>query len=152
MLPRWLFSIALAGCFALGWFAHAVTAQGHTPVTVTRLYTGSDGQTHAEETTDIRLTSDPARRGLETSENIKVTGLQFVRTSPGWVVDWHPADRHQYIVTLSGRGEIEVSGGRKIALEPGSIVLAEDATGKGHISRTVGTEDRVALNIQVADR
>ena len=62
------------------------------------------------------------------------------------------AERHQYIVTLRGRGEIELAGGRKIALEPGSIILAEDSTGKGHISRTVGTEDRIALNIQVADR
>ena len=43
-------------------------------------------------------------------------------------------------------------GGRKIALEPGSIILAEDATGKGHISRTIGTEDRIALNILLADR
>jgi hypothetical protein len=27
----------------------------------------------------------------------------------------------------------------------------EDATGKGHKSRTIGTEDRIALNIQLAD-
>ena len=152
MRPGLLLSSALLCSFVLGWFAHVATAQRRTPVTFTRLYTGSDGQMHAEEITDIRLTADPARKGLETSESINVTGLQFVRTSPGWVVDWHPAERHQYIVTLSGRGEIEVAGGRKIALEPGRIVLAEDATGKGHISRTVGTDDRVALNIQVAER
>jgi hypothetical protein len=45
-----------------------------------------------------------------------------------------------------------VAGGRKIALEPGSVILAEDSTGRGHISRTIGTEDRIALNIQLADR
>jgi hypothetical protein len=151
MRSNWLLSSALACCFALGWCAHVLTAQRHTPVTFTRLYTGPDGQTHAEEITVAKLTPDPARSGLEASENIKVTGLQFARTSPGWVKDWHTAERHQYIVTLSGRGEIEVAGGRKIALEPGRIVLAEDATGKGHISRTLGTEDRIALNIQVAE-
>ena len=80
---RLFLSSALLCCFVLGWFAHVATAQRHTPVTFTRLYTGSDGQTHAEEITDIRLTADPARNGLETSGNIKVTGLQFVRTSPG---------------------------------------------------------------------
>ena len=53
--------------------------------------------------------------------------------------------------TLSGKGEIELVGGRKIALEPG-VILAEDAIGKGHISRTIGTDDRIALNIQLADR
>lgn len=152
MRSRWLFSSALAACFALGWGAHAVTAERRKPVSVTRLYTGSDGETHAEEITDVRLTPDAARSGLEASDVIKVTGLQFARTSPGWVRDWHVAERHQYIVTLSGRGEIELVGGRKIALEPGSVILAEDSTGKGHISRTIGTEDRIALNIQLGDR
>ena len=152
MRSRWLLSAALAGCFALGWGAHAVTSQRRTPVSVTRLYTGSDGQTHTEEITDVRLTPDASQSGLEASDVIKVTGLQFARTSPGWVRDWHVAERHQYIVTLSGRGEIEVAGGRKIALEPGSVILAEDSTGRGHISRTIGTEDRIALNIQLADR
>ena len=83
--------------------AHAVTSQRRTPVSVTRLYTGSDGQTHTEEITDVRLTPDASRSGLEASDVIKVTGLQFARTSPGWVKDWHVAERHQYIVTLSGR-------------------------------------------------
>ena len=152
MRSSWLLSSALACCFALGWCAHVVTAERRTPVTVTRLYTGSDGETHAQEITDLKLIPDAARSGLEASEIIKVTGLQFARTSPGWIREWHTAERHQYIITLSGRGEIELAGGRKIALEPGRIILAEDATGKGHISRTLGTEDRIALNIQLAER
>lgn len=152
MRPTCLLSSALLCCFLLGWFAHSATAQRHTPVIVTRIYTGPDGQTHTEDVMNLTMTPDPSRNGLEVSENIKVTGLQFARTSPGWVKDWHVAERHQYIVTLSGRGEIEVAGGRKIALEPGRVVLAEDATGKGHISRTLGTEDRIALNIQLAER
>jgi hypothetical protein len=147
MRSRWLLASALAGCFVLGWGAHAVTAQRRTPVSVTRLYTGSDGETHAEEIADTRLTPDAARSGLEASDVIRVSGLQFARTAPGWVRDWHVAERHQYIVTLSGRGEIELAGGRKVPLEPGSVILAEDSTGKGHISRTLGTEDRIALNI-----
>jgi hypothetical protein len=53
---------------------------------------------------------------------------------------------------LSGQGEFEISGGHKVSLAPGSIVLVEDSTGKGHISRTFGTEDRIALNIRLADR
>jgi len=151
MRSKWLLSAALAGCFVLGWEARFLTAQGRTPVSVTRLYTGADGQTHAEKITGLRLTPDAARSGLEASDVIKVTGLQFARTSPGWIRDWHVAERHQYIVTLSGKGEIELAGGRKIALEPGTIVLAEDSTGQGHISRTIGIEDRIALNIQLAD-
>lgn len=152
MRSKWLLLSGLAGCFALGWVAHAVTAPRRVPISITRLYTGSDGETHAEEIKEVKLTSDPVRGGLEASDVIKVTGLQFVRTPPGWVRDWHAGERHQYIVTLSGRGEIELGGGHKIALEPGRIILEEDSTGKGHISRTIGAQDRIALNIQVADR
>jgi hypothetical protein len=152
MRSRWLLLIALSGCFALGWSTHGLTTQRRTPVPITRLYTGSDGETHVEQISDIKLNADPARGGLEVSDVIKVTGLQFARTPPGWVRNWHTGERHQYIVVLSGKGEIEVAGGRKIPLEPGSVILEEDSTGKGHISRTIGTEDRIALNIQLAER
>jgi hypothetical protein len=37
-------------------------------------------------------------------------------------------------------------------LGPGSIDLAEDLTGKGHITRVVGNEDRVTLAIPVSDK
>jgi hypothetical protein len=152
MRSRTLVLLVMSSSFFLGWGAHVLAGQRHTPVSVIRLYTGSDGETHAEQITDTILTSDPARGGLEVSEPIKVTSLQFVRTSPGWVRDWHAGERHQYIITLSGKGEIEVSGGRKFALDPGTVILEEDSTGKGHISRTTGTEDRIALNVQLAPR
>lgn len=150
MRSRWLFGAALACFFVLGWGARGAT-DVRTPVSLTRIYTGSDGLSHAEEIRDMKLMPDASRNGLEASDVIKVTGLRFARTSPGWVRDWHVAERHQYIVTLSGKGEIELVGGRKIALEPGSVILEEDSSGKGHISRTIGTEDRIALNIQLAD-
>lgn len=151
MHSGWQLGAALACCFVLGWGARGAT-EVRKPVSVTRIYTGSDGLSHAEEIRDVKLMPDAARNGLEASDVINVTGLRFARTSPGWVRDWHVAERHQYIVTLSGKGEIELVGGRKIALEPGSVILEEDSSGKGHISRTIGTEDRIALNIQLADR
>jgi quercetin dioxygenase-like cupin family protein len=67
------------------------------------------------------------------------------------VSDWHTAPRRQYVITLSGRGELEVAGGIKIPVEPGHIELVEDTTGKGHITRVVGTEDRVTLQIPISD-
>ena len=55
------------------------------------------------------------------------------------------------MVTLTGESEIEVEGGRKIRLGPGHILLAEDTTGQGHISRAVAGKDRIALDIGLAD-
>jgi len=51
------------------------------------------------------------------------------------------------VITLSGRGEIEVAGGKKIVVGPGHVLIAEDVTGKGHITRVVGNEDRVTMQI-----
>jgi len=124
-------------------------AQRRTPIVVTRIFTGPDGQTHAEQI-DVKLA--PGGGSGDLSEMVKVSGLQFRRQAPNYFQDWHPAPRRQYVVTLSGQGEVELDGGKKIPLGPGHILLAEDVTGKGHISRGVGSEDRISLFIPLADR
>jgi hypothetical protein len=143
---RLLVSALLVGCLVVigGIRAHEniSVAQKRTPISVTRIFTGPDGQTHAEEV-DVKLM--PGGTSGELSEMMKATGVQFRRTPPNYFVDWHPAPQRQYVITLSGRGEIELVGGKKIPLGPGHILLAEDVTGKGHISRGVGTEDRVSV-------
>ena len=125
-----------------------VIAQTRKPVVMTRLFTGPDGQTHAEEV-ELKLTGDPLN---EVSEMFKVTGAEIHRAPAGRVNDWHVAPRRQLVITLSGRGEIEVSGGKKISLEPGHIELAEDLTGKGHITKVVGNGDRVTIQLPLADQ
>ena len=118
------------------------------PVVATRIYTGPDGQSHAEE---INLKLAPGGGSAELSEMLKATGAQFRRQAPNYFEDWHTAPRRQYVITLSGRGEIEVSGGKKVPLGPGTILLVEDLTGKGHISRGVGAEDRISVIIPLAE-
>lgn len=123
-------------------------AQGRTPIKVTRIYTGPDGKTKAEE---YEIPLKAQNRGTELSQTVAVTSLQFRRTNQDYYLDWHPASRRQYVVTLSGESEIELEGGKKIRLGPGHILLAEDTTGQGHISRAVGSKDRVSLFIPLAD-
>ena len=94
----------------------SIVAQQRTPVLVTRIYTGQDGQTHAENV-DVKVTATSGERSV--SDLVKTTGLRFVRLSPGVVQDWHTAPQLQYVVTISGQGEVEVAGGQKISLEPG---------------------------------
>jgi glycine/D-amino acid oxidase-like deaminating enzyme len=93
----------------------------------------------------------PQGRGTELSETVAVTSLQFRRTNQDYNLDWHPAPRRQYVITLSGESEVEIEDGKKIRLGPGHILLAEDTTGQGHISRAVGTKDRLSLFIPLAD-
>lgn len=147
-----LFAV-LGVCMVVVWHVRTdddvAVAQRRTPITVTRIFTGPDGQTHAEDL-DVKLA--PGGASGELSEMMKVSGLQFRRQAPNYFQDWHPAPRRQYVITLSGRGEVELVGGKKIALGPGHILLAEDVTGKGHISRGVGSDDRISLFIPLADK
>src|SRR3954447_13328643 len=131
------------------WIAGApLAAATRTPVKVTRLYTGPDGKTKLEE---YEIPLKAQGRGTELSERVAVSGLQFRRTNQDYDLDWHTAPRRQYVVTLSGESEIELEGGRKVRLGPGHILLAEDTTGKGHISRAVDGQERLSLFITLAD-
>jgi hypothetical protein len=150
----------LLGILALGWIptlaitgmaqsrAPALLAPGRTPIKVTRLYTGPDGKTKVEEF-EIPLKSQG--RGTDLSTVVPATGVQFRRTNQDYNLDWHPAPTRQFVVTLSGESEIELEGGKKLRLGPGHILLAEDTTGQGHISRALGGAERISLFIPLAE-
>jgi quercetin dioxygenase-like cupin family protein len=137
----------LAACAALLLSAlppHA-HAQQPAPVSLTRLYTGADGQSHFERV-EVPMTEE---NGTE-SPLLRMGDSFVVREQPGSIEDWHNADARRYVVTISGHAEVEVSGGEKRAVEPGEIWLAEDLTGKGHIFRVIGKEQWVALFVNFA--
>ena len=139
--------VALVVCvaaFLLGWRAHtdrdAVAAQAPKPIMMTRIYTGSDGLSHAEEI-PMKMS------GGGVSEIMKASGAQFSRRAPGPASDWHVGPRRQLVITLSGRAELEVAAGKKVAVGPGHITLIEDTTGKGHITKNLGPDDRIVVTI-----
>src|SRR2546430_1045578 len=65
----------------------AAVAQKHKPVVITRLYTGPDGQTHAEE---IEAKFAPAG-GNDLYKLMANSGAELHRAPPGRVADWHTA-------------------------------------------------------------
>jgi quercetin dioxygenase-like cupin family protein len=69
-------------------------------------------------------------------------GIVFRVAPPGYVLDWHCAPRRQYSITLSGQAEIEVGDGTVVRVGPGDVLLAEDLTGRGHLTRSVGSAPR----------
>jgi hypothetical protein len=144
--------VVLVGCTLGVWSQRTdrdvAVAQQRAGIAVTRIFTGPDGLAHAEEI-NVKLTRDDA--STELSEMMKATAVRFRRQAPNYFEDWHTAPRKQYVITLSGRGEIEVSGGKKVQLGPGQILLVEDLTGKGHISRGVGTEERISVIIPLVE-
>ncbi len=109
--------------------------------TVTRLYSGDDGQSHFEE---IEVEMEPNIVG-HISETFPATGIVFRETSESYDYDFHTAPARQYVVNLDGAVEITVGSGEKRVFEAGEVFICEDTTGQGHISRAVNGQVRRSL-------
>jgi hypothetical protein len=117
-----------------------------------RVYSGNDGKSHIEE---VELAMKPfvdveGAYG-EAGPTQPTTGITFRLFPAGYVLDWHCAPRRQYSISLSGMAEIEVGDGTIARVGPGDVVLAEDLTGQGHVTRVVGSEPRFSAIIPLAD-
>ncbi|CAA9588096.1 MAG: hypothetical protein AVDCRST_MAG18-4288 [uncultured Thermomicrobiales bacterium] len=113
-----------------------------------RIYADADGETHFE---DLDVALSPSPSGSDLSALYPAAGVIFRRSPADQFIDWHPAPRRQFVVTLAGEAEVEASDGEVRAIGPGTVMLAEDTTGKGHITRGVGTSERLSLFIPVPD-
>jgi hypothetical protein len=107
---------------------------------IVRIYTGDDGQTHFE---DLPLPSDQ-NVALQAGGN-----LVFRAFPADYFSDWHTAPRRQYIFILSGLMEIGIGDGTTRRFGPGDVVLADDLTGKGHTTRSLGVP-RISATVAVA--
>jgi hypothetical protein len=122
----------------------AYADQGGRTMKVVRIYTGPDNKSHFEDL-EIPL-KDGGKVGF-VSDLSKATGVVFRETAGDYNYDFHTAPRRQYVVNLEGGVEIEVGDGTKRILGAGDILLAEDTTGQGHISRAVAGKPRRSMFI-----
>jgi hypothetical protein len=113
-------------------------------MTILRIYTGADNRSHFE---DVQIPLKSAGKIGFLSELMQATGIVFRETGGDYNYDFHTAPRRQYVVNLEGEVEIEVGDGSKRILRSGDILLAEDTTGQGHISRAVAGKPRKSLFI-----
>jgi quercetin dioxygenase-like cupin family protein len=108
-----------------------------------RVYSGADGESRLEEMPlAMRPFVDVEGAHGEAAPTQKASAITFRVAPPGYVLDWHCAPRRQYSISLSGQAEIEVGDGTVARLGPGDVVLAEDLTGRGHVTRVVGDQPR----------
>jgi hypothetical protein len=108
-----------------------------------RVYTDPSGETHFA---DLQLTFSsvnyaPPAPPIGVSPFSPAAQQGFIRIPAGWYGDWHPVARRQIHVYVAGEIEAQVSDGEVRRAGPGTVVLVEDTTGKGHTSRVVGAED-----------
>lgn len=108
-----------------------------------RVYSGADGQSHLEEMPlAMQPFTDTEGAHGQTTAMQGTKGIAFRVSPPGYKLDWHCAPRRQYSISLSGAAEIEVGDGTVARVGPGDVVLAEDLTGRGHVTRVVGDQPR----------
>ena len=114
---------------------------------VVRVYTGDDGESHFE---DLELPYETIADAQVTAMR-SASGVQFRKTPSGSFIDWHPAPRRQFVITLDGQGEIGIGDGTKRIFNPGDVLLADDLTGRGHTPAAVGGKTRVSIAIPLVD-
>ena len=98
-------------------------------VRIVRLYSGEDGESHFEDL-ELALEDGP-------STAFPVATLDFREAPAEHEPGRHNASRRQFVITLSGALEVEIGDGSRRRLGPGEVLLAEDLSGRGHVSRTV---------------
>lgn len=120
--------------------------------TIVRVYSGEDGQSHLEEVIlALQPFVDTEGAYGEGTALQAATGIAFRVAPPGYVLNWHCAPRRQYSITLSGEAEIEVGDGTVKRIGAGDVVLAEDLTGQGHITRVLGDQPRLSVVVPLAE-
>ena len=122
-------------------------------LTYTRLYSGDAGESHfADLEIDFASTEyAPPAPPLELSSSTPATEFGFMRAPAGWASDWHPSSFRNMFVVLTGEWEVTASDGETRTFPPGSVLLVEDTTGKGHRSRVIGNTDSLAAMVQLGD-
>src|SRR4051812_9469795 len=90
-----------------------------TGIVATRLFSGADGETHAE-------VIDLSKMVASQADLLKASGVRFATRGAGTSDDWHTAPQRQYLITLKGHAEIEIGGGKIVHSTPGTVLLIDD--------------------------
>lgn len=102
------------------------------------LYADADGQSHFR---DIEVEWEEETRAGKFTRRLPATGIIFRQVRPDYELDWHPAPRRQYIINLDAGVQITAGDGEVRVIGAGEVILVEDTTGQGHLSKAV--EDKI---------
>jgi hypothetical protein len=140
--------VALLAGIAIGAASVGVLyAQGKAPgMRIHNLYVDAHGDSHFRDTELKWVKDDPSGK---TSERFPATGIIFRETSGDYDLAWHPAPRRQYVINLDAGVEITASDGEKRVVGVGEVILVEDTSGKGHLSKAVSGTVRHSIFVSV---
>lgn len=111
---------------------------------VTRVYADAEGESHVE---DLEIPMDAARHGI-ISDLLQVSGAVIRESNFDGPLPFHNARWRHLCVPIVGSFQIECSDGSYRLIKPGTIMLGEDTTGRGHRSIEVDVP-RITLLLPV---
>ena len=141
LMPLALLFALLASCGA-ALAADACKSRGELDV----MYCDANGESHWR---DVEVEWIEERNFSKLSARLPASGIIFRETSGDYDLSWHPAPRRQYIINLDGGVQITASDGQARTIGAGEVVLVEDTTGKGHLSKSVGGKMRRSIFVPV---
>ena len=125
--------------------AHAAPDIGDAFI-VPRVYGGADGESHIDT---VALPRTGGVKGKSVQSRLYATDVELGDALPGSFIDWHGVSTPRFLIVLSGELEVGLGDGSKHILRKGDMVLAADVTGRGHTSRTIGTEKVRILTVRL---
>jgi hypothetical protein len=110
------------------------------------IYVDDKGESHWR---DIEVEWAEERNFSKMSKRLPATGIIFRQTSGDYDLDWHPAPRRQYVINLDGAMQITASDGEVRTIGTGEILLVEDTSGKGHLSKAIAGKMRRSVYVPI---
>ncbi len=109
---------------------------------VHNLYCDANGESHWR---DIQIEWAEETEAGKMSARQAAYGIIFRQTQAEHDRPWHPAPRRQYIINLDAGVQLTASDGEARVIGAGEVVLVEDTTGKGHLSKSVNNQMRHSI-------
>jgi len=115
-------------------------------IRIHNLYCDEQGESHWR---DIQIDWAEETEAGKLSVRMPATGVIFRQTPAEHDRPWHPAPRRQYIINLDAGVELTASDGESRVIGAGEVILVEDITGKGHLSKSVNNQMRHSIFVPI---
>jgi quercetin dioxygenase-like cupin family protein len=138
-----------AALFFFGAFLPAV-AQDQLELPYTEVFSDSQGVTHfRDQHLPWKETQTTGSLPVLATPFLDAAKIGFVRIPQSYRQDLHPAPAKQFVMVLSGRGELEVGDGERRTFGPGSVLLVTDTEGRGHRTTIPSGQDALLAFVPV---
>jgi hypothetical protein len=115
-----------------------------------RLYADEQGESHFEDVTGTLEAIDfaPPAGPMNVLSLFAAASCGLLGAPPEWDGEVpHPAPSRQVFCTMRGEYAVRASDGTERRFPPGSLLLIEDTTGRGHSSRVVGEDEVLVFTV-----